>query len=203
MSAMVSPKILIVDDSKTIRMQVKDMLPVGYEILEAKDGVEGLDLIHQEQPNLVLLDFFMPRMNGWEVIQKIQTQPKFNAIPVVMMSGRKEDVEEAAPELFDYFEFVSKPFEKNNLMVAIKSAMTKAKNRQQMPSSVRAAQPKTAAPGQAIAPVANGSAPSPDLQTLTATVQQLQQQNLKLQAEVDGLKKQMAQVLAFIRQKMK
>lgn len=176
---MAGQKVLIVDDSKTIRMQVKDMLPIGrFEILEAKDGLEGLDLIRQQQPSLVLLDFFMPRMNGWEVVQKLQSQPQLQTIPIVMMSGRKEDVEQTAPELFNYFEFVSKPFEQPMLMAAIRSAMTKAKSRQ---------------------PVAKGT---DDLQSLKMTVAKLQQQNAKLQSDIDGLKKQMAQLVAFVRQRI-
>jgi CheY-like chemotaxis protein len=55
---MASQKVLIVDDGKTIRMQVREMLPKGtFEVLEAKDGLEGLNLIRQERPNLILLDF--------------------------------------------------------------------------------------------------------------------------------------------------
>jgi CheY-like chemotaxis protein len=205
---MVSQKILIVDDSKTIRMQVKDMLPVGrFEILEAKDGVEGLDLIRQEQPSLVLLDFFMPRMNGWEVIQKIRSQPKLHTIPVVMMSGRKEDVQEAVPELFNYFEFLSKPFEQRILLEAIKSAMTKAKQRQQIPAAQALPQQShvTAAPsGSPDRSLDHSPNHSPDqIQVLTAIVQELQKQNVTLQAEVDGLKKQVSQILTFIKQRMK
>ncbi|MBF2080297.1 MAG: response regulator, partial [Synechococcales cyanobacterium T60_A2020_003] len=61
---MANQKILIVDDSKVIRMQVQEMLPKSnVEILEAKDGVEGMELVQQNHPNLILLDFFMPRMN--------------------------------------------------------------------------------------------------------------------------------------------
>jgi CheY-like chemotaxis protein len=201
---MASQKILIVDDSKTVRMQVKDMLPVGrFEILEAKDGVEGLDLIRQEQPSLVLLDFFMPRMNGWEVVQKIQTQPQLHLIPVVMMSGRKEDVQEAVPELFEYFEFVSKPFEQRTLLEAIKVAMSKAKDRQQPatkplePKVPQASDLKVAASNNS----SNGS--SDELQALKSGMQKLQAENLKLQADVDLLKKQMSQILTFIRQKLK
>jgi CheY-like chemotaxis protein len=201
---MSSQKILIVDDSKTIRMQVKDMLPVGrFEILEAKDGLEGLDLIQQEQPSLVLLDFFMPRMNGWEVVQKIQAQPRFNSIPVVMMSGKKADVEQTVPELFDYFEFISKPFDQKVLLGAIKSAMTKAKHRQPSPL-----QPMQSAATGRIGVDRNGTTdgttiPTAELQALQATVRELQAQNVKLQAEVDGLKKQTAQILSFIRQRLK
>jgi two-component system response regulator len=126
-------KILIVDDSKTIRTQIKEMLPKGnFEVLEAGDGVAGFDSICQHRPNLVLLDFFMPRMNGWEVVLKIQTFPKLQSIPIVMMSGRREDVEKAVPELFEYFEFLNKPFDQQLLLSAIKSATEKAKYRYQI-----------------------------------------------------------------------
>lgn len=190
---MASQKVLIVDDSKTIRMQVKDMLPIGrFEILEAKDGLEGLDLIRQQQPSLVLLDFFMPRMNGWEVVKKIQAQPQLQAIPIVMMSSRKEDVEQTAPELFQYFEFVSKPFEQRILMEAIRSAMTKAKSRQPAAKATTATATATTT-----------ATTTDDLQTLKVTVAKLQQHNAKLQAEVDGLKKQMTQLVTFVRQKLK
>ena len=124
---MASQKVLIVDDSRAIRLQIRDMLPQGnFDVLEAKDGVEGIDLIRNQQPNLILLDFFMPRMNGWEVIQQVKDQPTLKAIPIVVMSGRKEEVIEKVPELFDYFEFIEKPFEQHALVGAIRSAMMKA-----------------------------------------------------------------------------
>ncbi|WP_084782083.1 response regulator [Leptolyngbya sp. O-77] len=120
---MASLKILIVDDSKTIRMQVRDMLPRGsYEVIEARDGVEGLHVIRQERPNLVLLDFFMPRMNGWEVVQTIQADPPAEVdsdcddVGSARRCGKKP-----CPELFDYFEFVGQavwtvaPVQRNSL----------------------------------------------------------------------------------------
>lgn len=207
---MASQKILIVDDSKTIRMQVKEMLPKGnFEILEAQDGVEGLDLINQEYPTLVLLDFFMPRMNGWEVLQKIQTNPKLKNIPVVMMSGRREDVEQTVPELFDYFEFVGKPFEQTILVKAIKSAMAKARSRQQVLGGVKpveqAASTKPTDAAGAIAATAT-NLPSPNLHeiyALKAEINRLSQENVKLKTDVEGLQKQINQILLFIRQRMK
>ncbi|MBW4656335.1 MAG: response regulator [Kaiparowitsia implicata GSE-PSE-MK54-09C] len=193
---MATQKILIVDDSTTIRMQVRDMLPKGnFEVLEARDGAEGLEVIHSARPNLVLLDFFMPRMNGWEVVQQIQGNPALKTIPIVMMSGRKEDVEKTVPELFDYFEFVSKPFEQSRLFQAIKSATAKARDRKLTPlaPAVTPAAPVAAA----------SSSSSSDLSTLQQRVNQLHAQNAMLQTEVDQLKKQMAQMIAFVRQKLK
>ncbi|MEQ8958128.1 MAG: response regulator, partial [Coleofasciculus sp. C2-GNP5-27] len=70
---MASHKILVIDDSRVIRMRVKEMLPPGnFEVLEAKDGIEGLNQIRQEHPNLIMLDFLLPKMSGWDVFQQIQ-----------------------------------------------------------------------------------------------------------------------------------
>lgn len=200
---MTSQKVLIVDDSKVIRMQVKDMLPKGnIEILEASDGVEGLELMNQEVPSLLLIDFFMPRLNGWEVVRQLQTSPKLKSIPVVMMSGRREEVEQTVPELFEYFEFVSKPFEQPILMKAIKSAMTKAKGRQQTAPSVQNPTPP-AKPVGGTQPAPSGQDADSLLQALRVEVQTLQAENAKLRAEFDAMKKQVTQIMTFIRQKLK
>lgn len=179
---MASHKILVIDDSAVIRNMVCDMLPKGnFEVLEAKDGLQGLNLIRQERPNLIMLDFLLPKMSGWEVFQQIQTQPELQAIPLVLMSGRKEEVTEKLQEPFQYFEFVQKPFDQRQLIEAIKSAMAKAKRR---PAPVPTVAPAVSSEGG-------------------ADVAELHQKIAKMQAEIDGLKKQMAQILAFIKQKLK
>jgi len=204
---MANQKVLIIDDSKTIRMQVRDMLPKGnFEVLEAVDGVEGLEIVNQESLSLILVDFFMPRMNGWEVVQKLQDNPKLKTIPVVLMSGRREDVEKAVPDQFGYFEFVGKPFEQPVLVQAIKAAMAKARNRQQ--TIVQKAAPvaplnettsNSPAPADGTAPTSSNSG----IQTLQAEIKVLRNENVQLKTEIESLKKQVAQIMAFIRQKMK
>ena len=120
-------KILVIDDSKVIRMRVKDMLPEGnFEVIEAKNGLEGFNLINTEHPNLIMLDFLLPKMSGWEVYQEIQKRPELKAIPLVLMSGRKEEVTEKLPEPFELFSFIEKPFDQKQLINAIKDAMAKA-----------------------------------------------------------------------------
>jgi DNA-binding response OmpR family regulator len=177
-----SHKILVIDDSRVIRMRVRDMLPQGnFEVIEAQDGIEGMDAIRGQRPNLIMLDFLLPRMSGWEVFQQIQAHPELQQIPLVLMSGRREEVAEKITEPFEYFEFIQKPFEQKELIEAIKGAMTKA----------RKPRPKTTATATAIA-----SESSADLKALQAQVNQLQ-------AEVNQLKGQLNKVLAFIRQKLK
>jgi two-component system response regulator len=159
------------------------MLPKGnFQVLEAKDGVEGLNTIHQERPNLIMLDFLLPRMSGWEVFQQIQAQPELRA-PLVLMSGRKEEVTEKIPEPFEYFEFIEKPFEQKELVDAIKSAMAKFKKWPQPMSTTSGAG-------------AEGGADSADIAALKQKVD-------KLQSELDLVKKQMAQLLIFVKQKLK
>lgn len=100
---MATHKILVIDDSRVIRMRVREMLPAGnFEVLEAKDGLEGLNFIQNESPNLIMLDFLLPKMSGWEVFQKIQESPQLQTIPLLLMSGRKEEVTEKIPEPFGH-----------------------------------------------------------------------------------------------------
>lgn len=182
---MASHKILVIDDSSVIRSMVRDMLPKGnFEVLEAKDGLQGLNLIRQERPNLIMLDFLLPKMSGWEVFQQIQASHELQTIPLVLMSGRKEEVTEKLQEPFEFFEFVQKPFDQRQLIDAIKTAMAKAKRR----------------PAAAAAPVAATAVVGGDG---GADVQALNEKIAKMQAEIDGLKKQVAQILAFIKQKLK
>nr|WP_277881280.1 MULTISPECIES: response regulator [Cyanophyceae] len=177
---------MVIDDSNVIRNMVRDMLPKGnFEVLEAKDGVQGLNLIRQERPNLIMLDFLLPRLSGWEVYQQIQIQQDLQAIPLVLMSGRKEEVTEKLQEPFEYFEFVQKPFDQKELIDAIKAAMAKSKRR-----------PAAVAPTPVVAPPSTAAAPAGDIEALNEKI-------VKMQAEIDGLKKQMSQILNFIRQKLK
>lgn len=170
----------MIDDSAVIRNMVRDMLPKGnFEVLEAKDGVQGITLVQQERPTLIMLDFLLPKMSGWDVYQKIQEQPELQSIPLVLMSGRKEEVTEKLTEPFEYFEFVQKPFDQRQLIDAIKAAMSKSKRRP-------ALTPTTA--------TSTGDQ--------SAQIAQLQAQVKRLGAEVVALKKQQAQILAFIKQKL-
>lgn len=188
-------KILVIDDSGVIRKTVKDMLPAGkFEIVEAKDGVEGLNLAKKERPNWIMLDFILPKMSGWDVYQELEKQPELRKIPLVVMSGRKEEVTSKIPDAsFKFIEFLVKPFDQKQLMAALKSSMEKVKLRV-------AAAPATAAkaaPAATAAPAAAGDGAS------AGEIQALKQQIAKLNAEVEALKKQQAQIMTFIKQKLK
>ena len=125
---MATSKILVIDDSRVIRKTVRDMLPEGdFEVIEAKDGLEGINFVETEHPALIMLDFILPKMSGWDVFQQIQAHPEYQKIPLVLMSGKKEEVTSKITEPFEYFEFIEKPFDKVVLAEAIRVAMTKAR----------------------------------------------------------------------------
>jgi CheY-like chemotaxis protein len=121
-------KILVIDDSRVIRKTVRDMLPEGdFEVIEAKDGLEGIDFIEKERPSLIMLDFILPKMSGWDVFQQIQSNPDYQKIPLVLMSGKKEEVTSKISEPFEFFEFIEKPFDRVVLAEAIRVAMVKVR----------------------------------------------------------------------------
>ncbi|AFZ04061.1 response regulator [Calothrix sp. PCC 6303] len=193
---MASNKILVIDDTTVVRVKVREMLPPGnFQVLEAKDGIEGLNLIRQEKLSLIMLDFLLPKMSGWEVFQQIQAQPELRKIPLVVMSGRREEVAEKISESFDDFEFLGKPFDQKQLISAIKAAMAKAKQpRQDKTQSVA----NTTKNGNVSVPtgIVTPATSSTDIQALNEKIN-------KMQAEIDSLKKQLTQVVTFIKQKVK
>lgn len=105
------PKILTVDDSKTIRMIVaRAFKTFACEILEASDGVEGLSVVKREKPDIIILDYTMPIMDGVEMLTKLKSDPDLKSIPVVMLtaeSGRDNVLKIAKLGVRDY---LIKPF---------------------------------------------------------------------------------------------
>ncbi len=173
---MATNKILVIDDSKVIQKMVREMLPPGnFDVLQAKDGEEGLKMIREEHPNLIMLDFLLPKVSGWEVFQELQkiAEAEGKMTPLVLMSGRKEEVAEKISEPFEYFEFIEKPFEKKSLIGAIKSAMPKAKNWQ------------------------------PPVPKTSPEIMAMKKQIATMQAEIDALKKQVSQIITVVKQKLK
>ena len=81
-------RILLVEDSKTIRRENEGALHrAGYEIICAEDGETALESARDQHPDLILLDMILPKMSGPEVLRRLKTDPRTNAIPVVVLSS--------------------------------------------------------------------------------------------------------------------
>lgn len=81
-------KILVIDDDVTFLKTIRDMLePLGYAVVEAHDGVEGLEMVKKETPDLILLDIVMPRLGGIEFLKILQKTEGEILIPVLITSN--------------------------------------------------------------------------------------------------------------------
>ncbi len=118
---MTAKKVLVIDDSIMIRKMVKSILSGKYDVLEASDGKSGLDAARRVFPDLILLDFVMPKYNGYQTLQAIRRVEGLQNVPVIMISGLKEQVTEHVPEPFTEFDFLEKPFEADVLVSRIQN----------------------------------------------------------------------------------
>ena len=116
-------RVVVADDSKDYRRLLKSVLDGnGYEVKEAKDGAEGLKLINSWKPDLVLLDFEMPEMNGYEVIQALRGREETRKLPVVMLTGAPHRAQLKEMGL-DISAFLEKPLPNAALLEAVSKAL--------------------------------------------------------------------------------
>ncbi len=104
-------KIITIDDEPPIRSLIRHTLRQDeHEVFEAGNGSEGLAIIRRERPDLIVLDFVMPVMNGAETLRAIRADPEIAHIPVLLLTGVK-DADKLAPLLQDErSDFLDKPF---------------------------------------------------------------------------------------------
>jgi|ERR671932_2100148 twitching motility two-component system response regulator PilH len=83
---------LVVDDDPTQQLIISKLLKkVGLDVIVASDGVEALEQVQSKSPVLVILDILMPRMNGYEVCQRLKSNEKTQNLPVLMYSGQEQE----------------------------------------------------------------------------------------------------------------
>ena len=121
---MTKAKVLIVDDDQDIVTMLQDRLDAGgYRTLTAADGQRGIELIEQESPNLVLLDLYLPRLKGMDVLKRMAQNKQCEDIPVIVMTaaGTIPDAVEAMRH--GAYDFLTKPLEKDHLLIVIQKAL--------------------------------------------------------------------------------
>ena len=118
-------KILVVDDEARMRKLVKDFLSIkGYQVLEAGDGEEAVDLFFQQKDiALILLDVMMPKMDGWEVVKTIR---KYSQVPIIMLTARGEESDELQGFNLGVDEYISKPFSPKILVARVEAILRRS-----------------------------------------------------------------------------
>lgn len=112
-------KILVVDDEKNIVDIIKfNLKKEGYEVITAADGEEGILKAYEENPDLILLDIMMPRVDGYEACKKIRE--KYDT-PIIMLTARAEEVDKVLGLELGADDYVTKPFGVRELMARVKA----------------------------------------------------------------------------------
>ncbi|MBV8830975.1 MAG: response regulator transcription factor [Acidobacteriaceae bacterium] len=126
-------KVLIVDDEPQIRRVVRAALSLkGYELFEARNGEEALDVLREYDPDLVLLDMNMPGIGGMETCRKLRS---VSEVPIIVLSVRDGEADKIAALDAGADDYVTKPFSVNELMARIRA------NLRRVPSQSDSAQP--------------------------------------------------------------
>jgi len=106
-------KVLVVDDSKVTRGMIGRILrEFGFEIVEASNGLEAIEKVQVEQPELTLVDWNMPEMNGYEFIKAIRAEPQYDNMKIMMVTTESDIDQMTAALEAGANEYVMKPFTK-------------------------------------------------------------------------------------------
>ena len=113
-------KILVVDDSKTIRRTAETLLTKeGCQVFTAIDGFDALSKIADHQPDLIFVDIMMPRLDGYETCSLIKHNKVFKDTPVIMLSSKDGLFDRARGRIVGSEQYLTKPFTKDELLGAI------------------------------------------------------------------------------------
>jgi DNA-binding response OmpR family regulator len=122
--------VLVVDDSPTVRRLVTLALTQGgYDVITAENGEEGLKTAKRETPAVILVDFVMPKMNGFEFCKNIRSDPDLCNIPIVLVTSKGKDVGKGFEKNFDISDYLQKPFEPETLMKILKKVLSGRKKK--------------------------------------------------------------------------
>ncbi|MBD2699011.1 response regulator [Spirosoma sp. BT702] len=119
--------LLIIDDNADIRAYVRSIFESDYQILEAIDGQDGLEKATQLQPNVVICDLMMPRLNGFEFCQALKTQPATSHIPVVMLTAKATTEDRIEGFELGADDYLTKPFNRTELQIRVRNLLEQRK----------------------------------------------------------------------------
>jgi len=113
-------KILVVDDERHIvRLVEVNLQKAGYTVVTAYDGVEALLKVQSEHPDMVILDVMMPRMDGFEVLKKLQADAATRDIPVIMLTAKAQDADIFQGWSSGVSSYLTKPFNPRELLAFV------------------------------------------------------------------------------------
>jgi len=115
-------KVLVIDDSNTIRRSAEIFLRQGgHEVLLAEDGFDALAKVNDHDPELIFCDILMPRLDGYQTCAIIKRNPRYAHVPVIMLSSKDGLFDKARGRMVGSQDYLTKPFTKEQLLRAVES----------------------------------------------------------------------------------
>jgi len=121
---MAGEKILDIDDSPTVQRLIEMILTSqGYKVVLASDGEEGIAMARSERPALILVDFVMPKMNGFQVCKTLKEDPEFKDTPIILVTSKGDKVGSKFVDVLGISEYFTKPFQPEELLAKIREML--------------------------------------------------------------------------------
>jgi CheY-like chemotaxis protein len=119
------PKVLIVDDSLSVRSSLSQLMSDGgYQVVTARDGLEAVNMLEEEAPDVVLTDLEMPRMNGLDLLGYIRNSNQWKPLPVVMITSRTMAKHRQQAEQAGVNSYITKPFTEDEVLASVDRQLT-------------------------------------------------------------------------------
>jgi two-component system chemotaxis response regulator CheY len=113
--------ILTVDDSRTMRDMLRMALTdAGFRVIQAEDGLHGLDVLRQEMPEVIITDINMPRMDGFGFIEAVRQDAKYRAVPILVLTTESDEEKKLRARRAGATGWIVKPFDPVKLVSAIR-----------------------------------------------------------------------------------
>lgn len=120
-------KVLVIDDEEDFRVIIRDvLLSAGLEVQLAGDGQEGLKALEKFRPDVILVDWMMPRMDGEGFARAVRADEAVRDIPIIMLTVRQTADEELEALHFGVDDFIVKPFKSEELLARVRAALRRS-----------------------------------------------------------------------------
>ena len=118
------PKILVVEDEPNqVELIEFNLNSQGYEVVVARDGEEALNLAEEENPDLILLDWMLPKVSGIEVCRQLRRSKMTREIPIVILTARSEESDKIRGLDIGAYDYITKPYSIKELLARVRAAM--------------------------------------------------------------------------------
>ncbi len=118
--------VIIEDDNQIINLVTLILSQQGYEVYGAESGADGLDLVRDLLPDLILLDLMMVDIDGWDVYERLKGDPELQNIPVIVVTAKAQSIDvKLGLQIAKVDDYITKPFSPQQLLVSVEQVLNR------------------------------------------------------------------------------